>query len=60
MNETVPEDVVSEYGDFFVRLVALLKYRVYGLYFAPQRSKRVETAWEGFPEALEACNPRKI
>ena len=60
VNETVPEDVVSEYGDFFVRLVALLKYRVYGLYFASQASKRVEIAWEGFSERLEHSGPQKI
>ena len=50
----------SEYVYFFVRLVALLKYRVYGLYFAPQASKRVEIAREGFPELQERVGARKI
>ena len=51
VNETVPEDVVSEYVAFLVRLVRLPRNRLFGLYFAPQCPKRVETAWEGFSEA---------
>lgn len=60
MNETVPEDVVSEYGDFFVRLVALLQNAFLMRYFASRRSKRVEIAREGFSELQERSGPQKI
>lgn len=50
----------SECVAFFVRLVALLRNRLYGLYFAPQASKRVETAWEGSTRPAEAYNLQKI
>ena len=50
----------SEMLHFFVAFVLLLQYRLFGLYFVPQASKRVEIAWEGFSEAQEAYKPRKI
>ena len=49
----------SEYTDFFVRFVRLLQNALYDVYFAPQASKRVETAWEGSPERLERSGPQK-
>ena len=45
--------------NLFVALVLLLRNSVKWLYFAPQASKRVETAWEGSPERLERSGPQK-
>ena len=60
VNETVPESIYSIVRDFVVRLVALLQNALYDVYFAPQASKRVETAREGFSELQEASRPQKI
>ena len=60
VNETVPESICSIVRDFFVRLVALLQNALYDVYFAPQASKRVETAWEGSTRPAEAYNLQKF